>query len=702
MRILYYGFFGLLALIVGAASFLYVALPTDFVRTEIASLVHAKTGRLLTIEGGVSMAFYPDVVVEVTGVSLSNPTGMGGEPFVTARSLGLKVPLWPLLRQELQVERLTLVEPIVTFRKDKAGRRTWDFGKTEVAAVPPADAPPVRGAKEAAQSRQPAAAGTSALAGLAFDDVRISNGLLRFVDDKAGTAEEISDVTLRLSLASLKGALKAEGGVSYAGERMTVSGEAGPAGNLLTGEPVDLLAKLGGAKATTAFNGRLAIGGSPPVTGRLDMTAPSLRALAAWLGHPLTPGPGLGEIKLAADIRVTGSGLTLGNLTTTIDGMTATGTAAIDRSGVRPKLTADLSIDRLDLNTYISTPVAPAKGKDDSRPPEEADASGAEGWSTRQFELAALRTADAEITLKLGGLKYRDIQTGRTSAQASLKDGVLKTKFTELKAYEGKGVGTLLLDAKVATVKIQANFTLKSVDVRPLMTATSGLARLSGRGNVSFSFAGAGKNQRDVVSTLMGQGRLDVADGSIAGFDVANTVTALKSGRAFNWKDDPGAATPFASLKASVSITNGIATNDDLLLEGPALRLTGSGKVNLPSRSLDYALAPQVLTDSAPPDDLTTASTTTAGFTVPIRVNGPWAKPKFALDLGAIARNPGAAVETVKQALKSVKGGEKVGEVVQKLADTKEGKAVGDLLQGLLGKKQAGEALGLNGEAAAN
>jgi AsmA protein len=132
-----------------------------------------------------------------------------------------------------------------------------------------------------------------------------------------------------------------------------------------------------------------------------------------------------------------------------------------------------------------------------------------------------------------------------------------------------------------------------------------------------------------------------------------------------------------------------VLASDDLTLVSPALRLTGAGKVFLPSRLIDYRVKPAIIADA-------TAATDNA-LAVPVHITGPWAKPNLSLDLGEIAKNPSAAVNAVKQALAKVKGGEKVQEAVTNLANSKEGKAIGDLLGGLLGKKDAGTALGLNG-----
>ncbi len=737
MRIVFYGLMSLLALILGAGAFLYMALPTDFVRGEITSIVRERTGRILTVSGPVSISLYPDVTVDLADVTLSPPEGMRGEAFLTVRTLGLKVPLWPLLRQQLIVERFILDQPVISFRTDKTGRRSWDFGSVAEAAGAGAanDTPALRGGKADAGTAAntatlPASKATSstrtrvdALAGLQLGDVRINHGTLHVTDDRTGASDEVTDISLQLALASLKGAVKADGSLTWMGEPIALNTEISPAEGLLTGAPVTTTAALHSSKADGTFKGRLGLNEPTLLVGKLDLKTGSLRELLRWLRHALPPGPGFGAATISADIGVTAKGLKATNVAAVADGMTAKGSLAFEQAAAKPMLTADLSIDRLDLNTYLppkdgapkdagtgsapATAAVPAPGKDASKPEPEAPAANdpATGWSAAPINVSALRLADAELALTLGALQFQSIKVGRSVVAATLKDGSLHTRFSELALYGGKGSGTVVVDGSKPAPRIDANFALKSVQVQPLLLDAAGLNRLAGRGNLTFAFVGSGRSQRDIVRTLMGQGRMELADGSVIGYDVPQMVRGLQNGNLGNWQDNPAAKTAFSSLTASSTITNGIMASDDLNLVSPALHLTGGGKADLPARTLDYTLKPQILAVADTAGDATATDAPAAelapGLSLPVRVTGPWAHPKIAVDLGAIAKNPAAAVNAVKQALGKIKGGDKVQEAVAKLAASKEGKAIGDLLGGLLGKKPAGDAatgIGLQAE----
>ena len=130
--VLLYGGVALLCLGVGAATFFVMSPPTDYIRREIIARVKAETGRDLTIGGGASFTIFPSLGLRLSGVSLSAPPGMGGEPLLKAANFDVGVRLLPLLRQEIVVDRLELNEPVFSLRVDTDGRRSWDMAGVDL------------------------------------------------------------------------------------------------------------------------------------------------------------------------------------------------------------------------------------------------------------------------------------------------------------------------------------------------------------------------------------------------------------------------------------------------------------------------------------------------------------------------------------------------------------------------------------------
>jgi AsmA protein len=89
-----------------------------------------------------------------------------------------------------------------------------------------------------------------------------------------------------------------------------------------------------------------------------------------------------------------------------------------------------------------------------------------------------------------------------------------------------------------------------------------------------------------------------------------------------------GQKTIFDGVSASFTIDGGVLTNSDLRLVAPFVTATGAGQVGLGPRTLDYRLRPTALA----------GEDGTGGVMVPLLITGPWAAPRFTLDMETIAR----------------------------------------------------------------
>jgi len=698
MRLIYYCAVGVLGLAAAAAAFAYMALPTDFVRDELAAQVLERTGRKLTVSGPISLRFYPQTSVELDDVSLSSPDGMPGDPALAIGALVLQVPLWPLMRHVLQVEQVTLDKPVFILRTDAEGRRSWDLRKED------SNKPRLRGAEMVDTSplvAPPATAAPTAitpsgkLAGLQrlqFRNVRVQSGTIKVIDDRSGLHETLSNVSLDLVLGLIEYPARISGSLDWAGETTAINGNIGPVANLLSGDPAAVDVTTSGSLANAKINGLLAPSNAAPLGGSIELEAGSLRQLLAWLRQPLPPGSGFGPVKLVSDFGLSTVGLSMRNARVALDGMAITGSFSVNRGKDRPLIRADLAIDQLDLNTYLrsgpdkpasppssAAPVLPTKSLETARTTPNATSSGVSGWSTEPIDLSGLPRIDADATLTVGAVRWHDIKLGKSAIKVTLKDGLMKDRLSEIELYGGKGQGTVTLEANGSAGKLEANFALHGVNAQPLLTDALGFDRFVGRGDLSFGFMGSGRNQLEIVKSLMGQGRLELADGAIAGLNLAAGVKALQNGQLGGWDSQPTAKTDFASLTASCSVTNGELATRDLQVSAPLLKLAGAGTADLPSRTMDLTLQTTVV-DAVQTQDTAAAATgaDAGGLTFPMHVQGPWAKPKITLDLKALAKNPGAVVESVKKA-------------VGKFAASKQGKALGDLIGGLLGKAPKSE-----------
>jgi uncharacterized protein involved in outer membrane biogenesis len=140
----------------------------------------------------------------------------------------------------------------------------------------------------------------------------------------------------------------------------------------------------------------------------------------------------------------------------------------------------------------------------------------------------------------------------------------------------------------IFTAKLRA----QGANVKELLSAIAGVDQIAGHGDLSIDITGRGKSIKDMVESLNGSGSIALADGSLTTASMAGLLN-----NAFGTRSDDRTAAreiEYASLTGTGTITNGVLHNEDLRLTSPKMTATGTGKVYLSQRRLDYVWLPQV------------------------------------------------------------------------------------------------------------
>ena len=249
---LIYGGIGLLALGVAVVTFLMIAPPTDLIRNQIAAEVRAETGREFKIAGSTSFTFFPSFGMRVRDVSLSAPPDMGGEPLLTAQSLDVGVRLWPLIHQDIVVDRLVLTKPVFNLRVDAKGRRSWDMaaGPAPVrfaqAGTTITDAPIV--VADSGERRRELASGE-----LSLGDVRIVDGTANYSDDRHGTSQHVTAIDADIQAPSLASPVNAKGSFLSESEKIAFDAKITSLGDIVNERPAKLALNVAGAPVERAL-----------------------------------------------------------------------------------------------------------------------------------------------------------------------------------------------------------------------------------------------------------------------------------------------------------------------------------------------------------------------------------------------------------------------------------------------------------------
>ncbi len=676
---------GLVALVGAGLAFLAIAPPTDFIRDQLVAQVREQTGRELRITGKTGLTFYPSLGFTMNNVALSAPPSMGGPPFARMKSMTVQVRLLPLLSRQVSVERFVLEKPVFDFRVDKDGRKTWDFASAAAfnGKVRLAQAGGSGTLNDAGSTGGSGMVNVAALEGLELGDVRIVDGLVRYLDETTSTKHTIDAIDVTLALKSISKAFTADGNITYRRQKIDFNAVLDDLKKILTKAPADIDAKFKSEHLDGQYSGKIDVSGDLRLDGNLTAESDSVRDLAQWLGSRLPPATGFGPFSLQGRLKADGPTYELVDTNLGLDGATGKGSVKIETAPARPKISGNFRLSELDLNKYLppdGETSAPAR----RRAPSPANGAGAgsktkpdsiedlmdrqpatrvrgytkrAGWSTDPIDLTPLSAFDADLVLELGQLFYQKIKVGKSLLNVDLINSLLTAKLDEMQLYEGTGKGIVKINARRPIPALGANFNLSNVSAQPLLADAADFDRLAGKGRVLLAIKSAGESQASLIGSLHGTANIAFENGAVVGVNVAKWIRALQQGRFNDLQGGAEEQTDFSELTASFNIRRGIATNKDLSMLSPLLRVTGEGDIALPARTVDYMVKPKLVANLSGQGGARDAG----GLEIPVRIHGPFDNLKYTPNIDA-----DAAADTIRN-LGRQYGGEKAGKVLDDL-----------------------------------
>lgn len=190
----------------------------------------------------------------------------------------------------------------------------------------------------------------------------------------------------------------------------------------------------------------------------------------------------------------------------------------------------------------------------------------------------------------------------------------------KVKAYGGDLAGEFVVNGR-GGLSVGGDLTMNGIQTDQLLGALVGFDRLVSPANIKVKFLGVGNNMDAIVKSLSGQGAINVQKGILKGVDVEQMIRTLDLGY-----QGKGQRTVFESINATFNIEKGVMSGNDLAFKANGLVAEGRGKTNLSQKMLVYRLTPTALV----------SQDGTGGIRVPLLIRGPWAKPRFSLDLEAL------------------------------------------------------------------
>lgn len=589
--------------------------PMGAYRGQIENAAEQATGRTLKIEGPLRLMIFPHLGLRAHNVTFANMPGGRASAMASAGEIDLSVRVLPLLTGRIELDKIVLDRPTIALEINKQGKPNWTFAKT---------AKPAKAPKGESSITLPS--------GTEFSGIEIDDGRITYNNDKTGTHRAIDHVDANIAVTRLDRPMTIDGNFTVGDGRIDFIARIATLKNLLTNGMTDVDLSATSKMLQASFKGRLKPNGG--VDGVFKLDTADFRGVAAWFGEKLPAGNGLKRLSLDSRLVTQDRVSTLMPLHVSLDGQHMTGKLTLDQRTKTPALYGALNVDHLDLNPYLAAGhgTAPSSGRT------------AAGWSKAPLNLGLLKTFDCRLSLTTGSLRLRGLQFGKTTLSVMLAGGMLTASLDPITLYGGTGRAQLDVDSRGAVPVFRNALAFEKVSLRPLLTGMLGLDSLEGTGSLNLEVSSQGRSAYAVMHALSGKGAITGTDGRFRGVNlglVARTIQKLLGGKATGTV----ASTPFAHMGASFVIDRGVLTTKDFRLTGPSVQMTGSGRIDVGNRTIDFRLVPSA-----------------AHIGVPFRVRGSWDRVHYLPDVGSILGGVMKNLGSGRAPFKGLFGGGKKGE----------------------------------------
>ncbi len=418
-------------------------------KPEIIRAVKDDTGRELTLGGDISLkiGFTPALVVK--DVSFQN-VSWGSQPeMAKIKRFEIKVRLFPLLSRRIEVKRLILIEPEILFETDTSGKSNLAFETTEKQDL-------TKGKDETK------AAGNWKLPALTFNELQIEKGRITYIDHGLKKTYVATVGTLMATATSSESPIKLKLKGAYNDKSFEVAGTLCPLTafvNPIKAWPVNLAFKT--ETATLTLDGTV----KDPLARRgieLNFTLKgkdlaSFKQLSWESLHLRGPFDISGRIADTAR-----NAYSISNLKIIQGENDLSGSVELNLAENRPKVTAALSAQKLDLRPYFQVgPNTEKATKNSSKGAGKEDKI----FPDHPLPLDTLRKADADVKIQVAQVLLPNLPLNNLDIGMVLKDGALTVK--PLKVVLGKGSmdGHLFLQSQGKAASLTFVLKINKIDI---------------------------------------------------------------------------------------------------------------------------------------------------------------------------------------------------------------------------------------------
>ena len=683
------------------AALIFTFDPNNY-KDTITAQVEKQTGRDFKIAGDISLSVFPWVGVKVEEVELANAKGFSDEPFARMAQLDVKVMLLPLLRKELQVDKVRLHGLFASLEVDKDGNNNWsDLAKQDKPAEPSTAQQP---SESTDADKQPPVIAALAINGVELVDATViwndaqnnvhsrlsdfdlTTGAIRFneaVDIQINTSVKHNEPELQASINLTTRLTFNEAFTNILLDALQINVSAN-APELLK-EQLDLvlqsdinididqqIATLSNTQVSTldaTLHASLDVNSflsEPAINGTVHTENINLRKLMSRLGIELPPmaqDSSLTKLAFASRLKATASHVELDDIRLNLDDAELTGWLHVPDMA-QPTVRYKLHMSPINVDAYLPPPSPEATKAAAPAVAAGATAAGsapAEQEPEIELPVELLRKLDLQGELTMAAVTLNEIPVTDILMKTQARAGVVRIDPLQLKTLEGNATASVLVNVKGEIPDYAIG--LKASDIQPGPVMDPMLAAMFGQKDVSMDGAANVladiKTQGTRVSQLkkaaQGNLRFDMGKTILQGVDfeyyvrdvVADYLVTKSLAVPGEWRGsfDPKTKTAFNRIHASAIVANGDITNKDLILDSSRIKVKGEGVVNIVRNDMDY----RALVD-VEPTRRQTAAEKLLDQPLSVRIHGPFEQLAYDVDKNQLKKALGNMLEAEARA----------------------------------------------------
>ena len=120
------GLSGLLVVVLIAVVIIVASLDPNEHKDWISEKALEHSGRELILGGDIDVTYYPWLGVEANDITLGNAPGFGDKPFLHADYLKIRIKLMPMLKDQYEVDTVSIRGAVINLARNKEGVNNWD------------------------------------------------------------------------------------------------------------------------------------------------------------------------------------------------------------------------------------------------------------------------------------------------------------------------------------------------------------------------------------------------------------------------------------------------------------------------------------------------------------------------------------------------------------------------------------------------